>query len=116
MVKPICGSIDRLAQEFAKGRELKVGIRDLCRDFGGPPHEVFVIAGPGYTIPAAFSRETHPIVRVKPAIPVRYDRRGWDFGWLLPRTNGVVSMWLVDPYTLRFRRCESRNAIRWFVR
>ena len=116
--EPIYGSIDRLAAEFAKGRELKVGIRDLCRDWGGPSHEVFVMAGPGYyyTGRKFFLAETHPVVRVKPGIPMLYEPRGWDFGWLIPRTDGVVSMWIVDPYTLQFRRCESRNAIRWFVR
>jgi hypothetical protein len=114
----ICGSIDRLAAEFARGRELKAGIRDLCRDLGGLPHEVFVMAGPGYyyTDRKYFVAESHPVVRVKTAIPMLYETRAWDFGWLMPRTDGVVSMWLVDPYTLQFRRCQSRHAIRWFVR
>ncbi|MEO7653576.1 MAG: hypothetical protein ABIZ80_24215 [Bryobacteraceae bacterium] len=116
--EPISGSIDRLASEFAKGRELKVGIRDLCSDFGGPSHEVFVMAGPAYyyTRSKLFIAETHPVVRVKPAIPMLYEPNGWDFGWLAPRTDGVIAMWLVNPYTLQFRRCKSRHAIRWFVR
>jgi hypothetical protein len=114
----ISGSIDRLAGEFAKGREVKAGIRDLCREFGGPPHEVFVKAGPGYyyTDRKLFLAETHPVVRVKPAIPMLYETSAWDFGWLLPRTNGQVSLWIVNPYTLRFRKCEIRSAVRWFVR
>jgi hypothetical protein len=40
----------------------------------------------------------------------------WDFGWLMPRTDGVVARLLCDPYTLVFQRGEGRYAIRWFVR
>ncbi len=114
----VSGSVERLSEEFAKGREVKVGISGLCADFGGPVHEVFVQTGPGYYYPERklFLAETHPVVRVKPGIPMRYVGRGWDFGWLLARTDGVVASWLVDPYTLRFHKKESRHSIRWLVR
>lgn len=114
----ISGSIDRLAEEFAQGKEVKVGIEGICSRFGGLQHELFVQVGPCYyyTERKFFLAETHPVVLVKPAIPMVYASGNWDFGWLLPRTDGVVAQWLVDPYTLRFRKCESRHAIRWFVR
>lgn len=114
----LSGSVDRLAHEFAQGREVKVGIHNLCAPFGGIEHEVFVQTGPGYyyTERRLFLAETQPVVRVKPAIPMRYESRGWDFGWLLPRTDGVVAHWMVDPYTLRFEKSESRHAVRWFTR
>jgi len=81
-------------------------------------HEVFVQVGSCYyyTKRKLFMACSHPVVRVKPAIPLCYASRGWDFGWLMPRTDGFVARWLVDPYTLKFQRSEGRYAIRWFVR
>ncbi len=112
------GSIDRLAEAFVRGREIKVAIEGLCSDLGSAPHEVFVQTGPGYyyTDRKLFLAETQPVVRTTPEIPMRYHSHGWDFGWLLPRTDGLVARCLVDPYTLRFTKSESRHAIRWFVR
>ena len=57
-----------------------------------------------------------PTVRIRPAIPRWYRSRAWDFGWLLPRTDGVVFRWLCDPFTLKFTKSEKRHAIRWFGR
>ena len=31
---------------------------------------------------------SHLVVRVKPAVPMRYESHGWDFGWLYLRTDG----------------------------
>jgi hypothetical protein len=58
---------------------------------------------------------THPLARVRPAIPLRYASGGWDFGWLMARMDGHVARWLCDPYTLEFHKSEARYAIRWFV-
>ena len=103
-------------------RELRVGITGLCADVGSissaTPHEVFVHLGPGYynTRRKIFSAGTQPLVRVKPAIPMLYESRGWDFGWLMPRSDGYVARWLCDPYTLEFKKSEGRHPIRWFAR
>lgn len=119
----VSGSVDMLAEQFARGREVKVGIREICgelsRDKAGTvEHELFVQTGSGYyyTERKLFLAETHPVVRVAPAIPLHYQSHDWDFGWLLPRTDGKVARLLVDPYTLKFHRSESQNEIRWFVR
>lgn len=119
----LSGSIDALAEAFLHGCDIKVGIRGLCADLAGDPasaidHEVFVQVGSCYyyTKRKLFMAASHPVVRVKPAIPLCYSSRGWDFGWLMPRTDGFVARWLVDPYTLKFQRSEGRYAIRWFVR
>ena len=55
-------------------------------------------------------------MRVRPAIPMRYASRNWDFGWLMPRTDGTVERWLCDPYTLKFEKSRGADAVRWFVR
>lgn len=116
------GSLDALTQAFEVGREFKVGIRDLCADVTGAtetvPHEVFIQCGPGYysTKSRRFIAGTNPLVRVKPAIPLRYHSQEWDFGWLMVRTDGHVARWIVDPYTLKFNRSAKRYALRWFVR
>ena len=122
--RPTSGSLEDLAAAFAQGCETKVGIRGLCDDLcpgDAPDHELFVQTGAGYFYPhhpsrGSFMTCTQPVVRIGPAIPLAYFSRGWDFGWLMPRTDGTVFRWLVDPYTLKFHKSESRHAIRWFVR
>ncbi len=81
-------------------------------------HEVFVPIGYSYyyTAQQCYIGAAHPTVRVRPAIPLRYHSNAWDFGWLLPRTDGFCARLLNDPYTLQFHRSERRYAMRWFVR
>ena len=113
------GSLEELIEAFIHGSEIKVGLRGLCADLGGElDHEVFVHAGPGYysTERKIFCAGTQPVVRVKPAIPMRYESRGWDFGWLMARTDGLVASWLCDPYTLKYHKNDNHHAIRWLVR
>jgi len=117
------GSIDLLADAFEAGAEVKVAIRNLCADLVAEParpvdHEVFIQVGPGYYYSGQklLIAGTHPLVRVKPAIPMRYISRAWDFGWLMPRTDGRAAMLLYDPYTLKVRRQAGQFAMRWFVR
>jgi len=119
----VSGSIDKLAEGFAAGREVKVGISGLCSDMSldsaaSIPHEVFVQCGSCYyyTDRKQFMAASQPVVRVKPAIPLRYKSDEWNFGWLMPRTDGHVALLLVDPYSLKFNRKEGRYAMRWFVR
>ena len=126
----LSGSLDALIEAFSSGREIKVGIGGLCDDLfgesapsdsdsgGQPDHEVFVHTGPGYycTDRKLFTAGTQPVVRVRPAIPMRYTSRGWDFGWLMPRSDGFLALWLCDPYTLQFRKVEKHCPMRWFVR
>jgi hypothetical protein len=116
--QPISGSLDALTQAFAHGCDMKVGIRGLCTDMGSAlDHEIFVHLGPGYynTESRIFCAGTQPVVRVKPDIPLQYRTQGWDFGWLMPRTDGLVARWLCDPYTLKFNKSEGHYALRWFV-
>ena len=80
-------------------------------------HEVFVHVGSCYLYAEQelFIGATHPVVRVAPRIPLEYRGGEWDFGWLLPRTDGHLARWLCDPYTLKFTKSFSRHAIRWFA-
>lgn len=119
----LSGSIEALTQAFAAGQEVKVGISGLCEDMCAPSdtmlkHEVFIHCGSCYyyTESRHFMAASQPVVRVKPNIPLRYKSKEWDFGWLMPRSDGYVARWLVDPYTLKFERSERRHAMRWFVR
>ena len=116
------GSISALADAFATGSPVKLGIRNLCADLvvgenSGLNHEVFVHAGSCYyyTLRKLFITGTHPLVRVRPAIPLGYMTSNWDFGWLMARTDGRVVNWLCNPYTLEFKKSEHQYAIRWFV-
>jgi len=116
----VSGSLEALIDAFSAGREIKVGIGQLCDDLSEEQteHEVFVHAGPGYycTERKLFTVGTQPVVRVRPDVPMRYHSGGWDFGWLMPRSDGFLALWLCDPYTLEFRKVEKRCPVRWFVR
>jgi len=117
------GSLDDLIEAFRQGCSLKVGIWGLCADLmedgrATMGHEVFVEAGPGYyyTEQKLFMAGSHPVIRVKPNIPLQYESGGWDFGWLMVRTDGHVVYRQCDPYTLAFQDVVLHLPVRWFVR
>ena len=118
------GSLDKLVDAFTSGCEIKVAISGLCDDIATEKpgftneHEVFVHCGSCYyyTETMLFMAASQPVVRVKPAIPLRYSSNGWDFGWLMPRSDGFVARLFVDPYTLKFHRSEKHYSMRWFIR
>ena len=117
------GSVHDLADAFSQGCEVKVGVRGLCADLAEDctpvvDHEVFVQTGSCYyyTVQQLFIAGTHPTIRVKPALPLVYTSRGWDFGWLMVRTDGLVVYRRCDPYTLAFEDITGNYAVRWFVR
>ncbi len=115
----IGGSLDDLIDAFSAGAKLKVAVRGFAEPGAGPgaDHEMFVQAGPGYyyTNARRFMVGSHPTVRIDPSIPMRYASGGWDFGWLMARTDGHVFYRRCDPYTLGFEDREIRCPIRWFV-
>lgn len=119
----VSGSIDKLADAFRSGAEFKVGIRRLCADLSpvpadALPHEVFIQLGSCYyyTREKLFIAGAHPVARVRPGVPLRYTTRGWDYAWLLVRTDGHVALLIYDPYTLSTRREFGRFEMRWFFR
>lgn len=118
----ISGSIATLAEASRRGCEIKVGIRSLCDDLadnGQPlPHEVFIQAGSHYyyTQKRYLVVGTHPLARVRAAVPMTYRSRAWDYAWLIARTDGHVSLLIYDPYTLVPRRENRQLEMRWFYR
>ena len=117
------GSVDTLGECFRNGCQVKVAIRNLCEDFATDSgdlldHEVLIQAGSCYyyTERRLFIAATNPLVRIRPAIPLQYQSRGWDFGWSVARTDGKLVFRAVDPYSLTFRDQDKRCAMRWFVR
>ena len=115
----VSGSVDSLGRALDDGCDVKVAVRGLCSDLGeGPGHEVMIQTGSSYyyTEQKLFIAGTHPLARVRAAVPMRYASRNWDFGWLIVRSDGRVVRRLVDPRTLAFRDTEAKYAIRWFVR
>lgn len=117
------GSLEALVDAFSSGCAIKLGIGNLCADLVPaneqiPDHEVFVQGGSAYyyTEQKLFMIGSHPVVRVKPTIPLRYATQNWDFGWLFVRSDGRVVYRRCDPYSLTFDDRVSRHAVRWFVR
>ena len=118
----VSGDVTELAEIFGQGAEVKVAIRGLCNDLTSDDeslidHEVFIHLGACYyyTEKRLLMAAANPVVRTRPSIPLGYGSCVWDFGWLMPRTDGHVARWLCDPQTLKFRRDSQRYAIRWFV-
>lgn len=118
----LSGSMENQIAAFRRGAEFKVGLAGLCDDLrNGPPslsHEVFIQCGSVYlyTDQPLFIAATHPVVRVAPAIPLRYASNNWDYSWLVVRTDGHVARLTYNPYTLKPDRHEHRLAVRWFAR
>ena len=117
------GSVEALVEALSKGCEVKVAIRGAYDDLspngnGKMDHEVFVQSHSGYyyTDQKLFIAGTQPLVSARTAIPLTYSSRGWDFGWLIVRTDGFISRLLYDPYTLQPHRSQGYWPMRWFVR
>lgn len=116
-------SYDELVEAFRQGAAIKLGIGGLCDNLAADgeallPHEVFVECGSAYhyTEQRLFMAGTHPLIRVRPDLPMRYLADAWDFGWLFARSDGRVVYRRCDPYTLQFTDMEMHCRIRWFVR
>jgi hypothetical protein len=118
------GGIETLTDAFGRGCRVKVAVSGLCDDLGdgGPDqhkldHELFVEIGSSYyyTSQGLFIGGSHPVVRVRPDIPMVYHSHGWDSGWLVVRTDGTVIYRRCDPYTLAFDERTYRCGLRWFV-
>ncbi len=114
---------EELVEVFREGCAIKIGVSGLCDDLvpqgeAPLPHEVFVQTGSAYhyTEQRLLMVGSHPVIRVRPAIPMRYATNNWDFGWLFARTDGHVVYRRCDPYTLQFDDCAMQCAVRWFVR
>ena len=118
----VSGSTAELADACRRGAEVKVALAGLCDDLavdGAPlPHEAIVSAGPTYyyTQERVMVAGTHPFCRVRPAVPLAYGARGWDYAWGVVRTDGQAALLIYDPYTLQPRRASLRLAMRWFLR
>lgn len=116
------GSMAELMAAVRRGAEFKVGLSGLCDDLPATspklPHEVFIQCGSIYlyTEQPLFIVATHPVVRVAPAIPLKYSTENWDYCWLVARTDGHVAMLRYDPYSLQSERRTMKSAIRWFAR
>lgn len=119
----ISGSADELLDALRRGCEFKVGVKDLCSDLCRPgqtplEHWVFVNAGACYfyTKKKWMVTGTLPLPRVRPAIPLTYESKAWDYGWLISRSDGHVAELIYDPYTLQPRRETRQLELRWFYR
>ena len=118
----LAGSYQDLGDAFRSGCALKVGVRDLCQelDLAGDqsPHEVFIEVGSIYNHAdrGFLGAESLPVVRVAPATPLQYATGNWNFGWIMPRTDGTVFQQIIDPYTRQFSQVVTRNPVRWFAR
>jgi hypothetical protein len=116
---PTTGNVEAIEKAQLAGREIKVGIRNLNADWNtNIDHEVFSQVGSGFYHcgPRVYACSTHPIVRVKPGIPVVYDSQGWDLCWVFLRSDGQSVVRRLDPMTRRFRDFDTRLACRWFAR
>ncbi len=119
----LSGSREEMSDLFARGVEWKLGIVNLCQDLVpsdqmAVPHQVFVQAGACYlyTREGLLIAASHPVARVRPAIPLHYETNAWDYSWLVARTDGHVARLVYDPYTLQSSRAARHYEMRWFCR
>lgn len=118
----LSGSAKALDEASNCGYEIKVAIDGICNGLWGEekqmPHQLFIKTGPHYYYDKTgyMVVETRPFVHCKPAIPMEYGDKNWDFGWAIVRSDGHVAGLFYDPYTLKPQKMYSRHAMRWFVR
>ena len=118
----IRGSAKAIDEASNAGQELKVAITGICEGLWGetnlPHHELFITTGPHYYYSETgyMVAETRPFVRVRPAIPMVYEEKNWDFGWAIVRSDGHVAGRYYDPYTMRVKHTYTRHAMRWFTK
>lgn len=119
----LAGSHEEMVEMFSRGVEWKLGISGLNPDLARPnetvlPHEVFIQAGACYlyTEQRLLIGASHPVARVRPAIPLRYETDNWDYAWLVARADGHVARLVYDPYTLQTSRAAGQYEIRWYCR
>lgn len=120
----LAGSHDYLAEAFAQGVEWKISVKGLCDDLAEPEtdaylsHEVFIQAGSCYlyTGERLMIAASHPLPRIRPAIPLRYASGNWDYAWLVARSDGRVSRLVYNPYTLKPQESSGQYEIKWFYR
>ncbi len=118
----ISGSAKLLEEASVAGCDIKVGISGICEGVfgakGAMKHELFIQTGPHYyyTETGFMVAETSPFVRIVPKIPMTYKSHNWDFGWAIVRSDGHVAGLWYDPYTFKYRRTYTKNAMRWFVK
>lgn len=109
------GDASAVGAAAREGRRLKAGIRGLFPD-ADVDAEVFVEAGPTYyySQQRLMVVETRPVVLVRPGIPLTYEH-GWDFGWLILRTDGSAHYRRYEPATLAPTQHALRLSVRWFA-
>lgn len=119
----ISGSINLLSEALSNGSEIKVSIKNLCKDLTpetshNTAHEVFIKTCACWfcTEQKMFVAGTNPLVRVRPNIPLVYSSNAWDFGWMILRTDGYAVKRICNPYTLKFTDTLQNFAVRWFAR
>lgn len=107
---------DAIEAAQVAAREIKVGIRGLLGE--GEAHEVFVGVGSGFLHagPRVYACLTHPLVRVAPAVPIRYASGAWDVAWVFLRSDGFAVVRRFDPQTREWSDREERFEMRWFAR
>jgi len=121
--KVLAGSHDDVARAFSQGVEWKIAVKELCADLvptgtDALPHEVFIQAGScyRYTEEQLMIAASHPLPRIRPAIPLRYESGNWDYAWVVARSDGRVSRLVYDPYTLQPKESSGQYEIKWFYR
>ncbi len=118
----VAGSLADIQEASRFGCDIRVGVQGLCnylsKDSAPMDHWVFVDMGPMYNHQDAgyIGGESRPLVRLAPNAPMVYRHGNWDFGWILPRTDGVVHCLRIDPATREFIREEVRLSVKWFAR
>ena len=115
----LAGNKEALWEAVRAGADIKVGITGICSELPAAQpydHILYVRAAflYHYKESGLLVAETHPFVRVAPAIPLRYSSDNWDYCWAIVRTDGACSVMRMDPYTLAFTETKMRFKVSWF--
>lgn len=114
------GSVDSLADAYARGRAIKVSLRGISKVLWGDTgheDEIFIPCGSSYyyTQDRLMITNTLPFVSVPAGIPLQYQSRSYRYCWAVTRTDGRTEIRCLNPFDGTWQTKAAALPGRWFA-
>lgn len=114
------GSIDVMAEAYAKGRGIKLAVSDLSEALWGKSShsdEHFLPCASSYylTREKVMITNSLPFISVPADIPLTYKTRSYKYCWLVARSDGRVEIRSYSPFENKWLTQAMRTKLRWFA-
>jgi len=114
------GSIDGMAEAYAKGRGIKLAVKDISEALWGKSthsDEHFLHCASSYylTKEKVMIASSLPFISVPADIPLTYKARSYKYCWLVARSDGRVEIRSYSPFENKWLTQTMRTKLRWFA-